>query len=171
MRSTTQDTQRRGEKRQGGFTLLETVVALLVMMVAGLGAVSLFAYSVNYNAGAADRSRAFAVAQRRMEQLRNTPYANLAAGVTVTSVQEGTQGTGLNDVRRFDMRTEIVDSLVVDGTARRKTIIVTVRPQDQIGAIGADGVQVPNAARRRDRWGSGSIRLITQRASLEMGPN
>lgn len=162
---------RREARHDGGFTLLETVIALLVMMIAGLGAVSMFAYSVNYNAGAADRARAFAVAQRQMEALRNTPYANLNAGVTVTTVQEGAQGTNLNDVRRFDMRTEIVDGLVIDGTPRRKTITVTVRPQDRIGAIPADGVQVPAAGARRDRWSSGSIRLITQRASLEMGPN
>lgn len=154
-----------------GFTLLETVIALLVMMVAGLGALSLFTYSVNYNAGASDRARAFAVAQRRMEVLRNTPYNNLAAGVTLTTAQEGSSGTNQNDLRRFDIRTEIIDDLVIDGTARRKTIVVTVRPQDRVGAIPADGVQQGAVGRRRDRWSSGSIRLMTQRASLEMGPN
>ncbi|HZG52163.1 MAG TPA: prepilin-type N-terminal cleavage/methylation domain-containing protein [Pyrinomonadaceae bacterium] len=65
-----------------GFTLIETTVAMLVMMVVGLGATSLFLYSVRYNSGASQRSTAMAVAQQRLEVLRGVPYnaAGLAFG-------------------------------------------------------------------------------------------
>ena len=143
----------RGEER--GFTLIETAISLLVMMVAGLGVVSLFAFSVTYNKGAADRARAAAIAQQRMEVIRNTPFNNLNAAFAAANsvaVQQGAQG---NDVRRFDVATTIVNDLVVAGTPRRKTITVTVTPQTTSG----------------QRWESGAVRLVTQRASHEMGPN
>jgi type II secretory pathway pseudopilin PulG len=57
-----------------GFTLIETTVAMLVMMIVGLSATSLFLYSVRYNSGASQRSVAMAVAQQRLELLRGTDY-------------------------------------------------------------------------------------------------
>jgi type II secretory pathway pseudopilin PulG len=59
-----------------GFTLIETTVAMLVMMIVGLSAASLFLYSVRYNSGASQRSIAMAVAQQRLEVLRGVDYAN-----------------------------------------------------------------------------------------------
>ncbi len=66
-----------------GFTLIETTIAMLVMMIVGLGATSLFLYSVRYNSGASQRSIAMAVAQQRLEVLRVADYddAGLAFGV------------------------------------------------------------------------------------------
>jgi type II secretory pathway pseudopilin PulG len=59
---------------KNGFTLIETTVAMLVMMVVGLGATSLFLYSVRYNSGASQRSIAMAIAQQRLETLRSVDY-------------------------------------------------------------------------------------------------
>ena len=67
-----------------GFTLLETCIALVIMMVVGLGAASLFFYSVTNNASARDRQLSMAVAQQQMERLRNTSFASLSATVTST---------------------------------------------------------------------------------------
>ena len=145
-------TSRREER---GFTLLETVISLLVMMIAGLGVVTLFAFSVNYNKGAADRARAFALAQQRMEVVRSTPFNDLNAAFAAANSVAVTQGAQRLDVRRFDVTTTIVADMVITGTPRRKTITVTVTPQ--------------NSAARQ--WGSGTITLVTQRASHEMGPN
>lgn len=57
-----------------GFTLIETAIAMLVMMVVGLGASSLFLYSVRYNTGGAQRSTAMALAQQRLELLHSVEY-------------------------------------------------------------------------------------------------
>jgi type II secretory pathway pseudopilin PulG len=90
-----------------GFTLIETTVAMLVMMVVGLGATSLFLYSVRYNSGAAQRSVAMAIAQQRLEILRGADYddAGLSFGThdpetivmapsTTTYTQSGSAGSG-----------------------------------------------------------------------------
>lgn len=66
--------KRQRMNNKNGFTLIETTVAMLVMMVVGLGATSLFLYSVRYNSGASQRSIAMAVAQQRLEVLRGVDY-------------------------------------------------------------------------------------------------
>src|SRR4028119_1840684 len=81
-----------------GFTLIETTVAMLVMMVVGLGATSVFLYAVRNNSGASQRSIAMAVAQQRLEVLRGADYgaAGLAFGThpTETVVLAPTTTTG-----------------------------------------------------------------------------
>jgi type II secretory pathway pseudopilin PulG len=69
---------KRQRMNNNGFTLIETTVAMLVMMVVGLGATSLFLYAVRYNSGASQRSIAMAVAQQRLEVLRGTDYSAAA---------------------------------------------------------------------------------------------
>jgi Tfp pilus assembly protein PilV len=57
-----------------GFTLMETAVALVIMMVVGLGVASLFAYATQSNTRADDRELAMAIAQKRMEWFRTIPF-------------------------------------------------------------------------------------------------
>jgi len=83
-----------------GFTLIETSIAMLVMLVVGLGASSLFLYAVRNNSGGAQRSLAMAIAQQRVEDLRGVEYtdAKLNFGVhpTQTVVIEGTTPASTN---------------------------------------------------------------------------
>jgi len=138
-----------------GFTLIETVIALVIMMVAGFGAISLFLFSINYNAGASDRARALALAQQRMETLRATSFGALAATTANPAPVAMTVNTndGGADRRTFNVQTVITDGLTISGQPRRKTIVVTVAP------LGAG------------RWSAGSVTLVAQRASTEVGPN
>jgi Tfp pilus assembly protein PilV len=126
------------------------------MMIAGLGVVTVFAFAVTYNQGAGDRARAYAVAQQKVEIIRTTPYADLTAALAAEHTDTVEDGESEIDLRRFDVTMTITtNELVIDGTPRRKTITVTVTPQSL-----SDG-----------RWSSGTVSLVTQRASTEMGPN
>lgn len=149
------ETQRDTARGERGFTLLETVIALVIMMIAGFGAISLFLFSINYNAGASDRARALALAQQRMEVLRATSFSALAATTANPAPVQMIVNTndGGADRRTFNVQTVITDGLTVSGEARRKTIVVTVAP------LGAG------------RWSAGSVTLVAQRASSELGPN
>lgn len=71
-----------------GFTLIETTIAMVVMMVVGLGASSLFLYAIRSNSGGESRSQALAVAQQRLEALRTVGFNDpaLAIGQTTTTV-------------------------------------------------------------------------------------
>jgi type II secretory pathway pseudopilin PulG len=96
-----------------GFTLIETTVAMLVMMIVGLSATSLFLYSVRNNSGASQRSVAMAVAQQRLEVLRGSDYdaaalnfgvygpeTVVAAPATTTSY---TQGSSIGGNQPYDI--------------------------------------------------------------------
>lgn len=89
---------------QRGFTIIETSIAMLVMMVVGLGAASLFVWAVTYNASATDRDLATLLAEQRVERLRTIVFdpdtrnlsvssgglgATAAAGVTENNVMSG----------------------------------------------------------------------------------
>ena len=147
-------TQRPARQRaEGGFTILETVIALFVAMVVGFGAISLFLFSANFNAGASDRARALALAQERMEMHRATPFAGLAAGTTNEEVNVGSTAAGKSDRRTFNVQTKILDDAAVPDS-RQKVVEVTVTPKE----VGT-------------RWTGGGVTLVLLRASDEIGDN
>jgi Tfp pilus assembly protein PilV len=129
-----------------GFTILETAFALVVMMVAALGAVSIFAYSIENNASAKDRELAMGVAQQHLEQLRNATFTD--ALLTATDV-EGRTTEVESAERRYTVVTTIADSEVVNGQPTLKTIRIRVTP---VGTLA-------------------SVTLVTHRATTVIGPN
>jgi Tfp pilus assembly protein PilV len=136
----------RGRRMRGerGFTLIETAIAMVVMMVAGLAATSLFVYSVKYNAGAADRATAQAIAQRQMESLRKTNYDSLAAATsTVTAAG-----------RNFTVNVAVCNdgTAACGGSTSVKRLTVTVTPANAGSA-----------------WALRSVTLITLRSSQTFG--
>ena len=141
--------RRAAAKGSRGFTLIETVIALFVALVVAFGAVSLFLFSINFNAGASDRARALAIAQRRLETLRSLPYASVTNTNSTVSFDDGS-ATGPNpDRRTFAITTQIENTAGVSNS-RQKTITVTVRPN--------------NAG----RWSSGAVTLRTYRSSTQV---
>jgi Tfp pilus assembly protein PilV len=143
----------RGGSGEKGFSILETVIALVIMLVIGFGAISLFLFSISYNAGASDRAHAFALAQQRIETLRSTTYANLTSATATANtgqVNVGSTTAGESDRRTFNVTTTIADQASATNS-RLKVITVTVTPV--------------NAG----RWSSGSVTLKIYRASITMG--
>lgn len=138
------------ESREHGFTLLETCMALVIMMVVGLGAASLFFFSVTNNSSGRDRQLSVAVAQQQMERLRNAPFANLSSTVTNTG---GSPKTVTNGGRQYRVTTSIASN--AGGTL--ETITVQATPAGG-GASWATG-------------NFGGVTLITQRAISTFGPN
>ena len=133
-----------------GFTLIETSIALVILMVTGLGAISLFMFSMNYGGGAADRALAFAIAQRHMEDIRNTPFASLPANGSTTVAEPVATG----DPRTFNVTTTVANDPDANVTAgSQKIITITVTPQNN------------------GRWSSGPVRLLAYRASNVRGVN
>ena len=110
---------------QRGFTLIETSISMVVMMVAGLAVSSLFAYSLQNNVGGADRALAMAVAQQQLEQLRSVAFedATLNVGTTTSTVTSGQ--------RSYSVVKAIANELNDDNSAKQlKKITITVTPTD-----------------------------------------
>jgi Tfp pilus assembly protein PilV len=102
---------------QQGFTLLEAAMALVVLMIIGLGIASLFTYAIRANSNADDRELAMAIAQKRMEWLRTIPFTtqtrHLAysfpnGGLGATSVAGVTEAV-TNAGRSYSVNTVIQD--------------------------------------------------------------
>lgn len=142
-------------KREDGFTLMETSIAFVLLMIVGLGAASLFFYAAINTSTANDRQLAMAVAQQRIEELRSVLFTD--GSLTATT---GTNANVTSAGRPYTVRTIITDGIVVNGQPTLKTITLRVTPQ------GAGS-----------RWSRtitslfGSVTITTQRSTLLLGPN
>jgi prepilin-type N-terminal cleavage/methylation domain-containing protein len=141
--------------RQHGFTLIETSIALVVMMVVALGAASLFAFSVYNNSGSSDRAQTLAIAQQALERLRHTKFsvsgtdASLAAGSLTQTVRRGGQNPQDPQdptARSYRIVSTIDDNPTTPGVdintlTTLKSITITVTPlgAGQSWASGAGG--------------------------------
>ena len=155
---------RSGER---GFTLAETAIALLIMMIASVGVLSLFTYAIKYNTGAKDRELAMAVAQKRMEWLRGIPYnastralayrypttANPTSGGLAATAANGVTETTTSAGRSYTVVTTITNrGGASDAASVVKTITIRVTPDGADDALG-------------------QVSLTTQRSILTTGTN
>jgi type II secretory pathway pseudopilin PulG len=143
------------QSNERGFTLMETAIALVILMIVGLGAASLFAYAASNTSTANDRQLAMAVGQQRIEELRAVLFTD--ASLTATT---GTDANVTSAGRPYLVRTVITDSNVIDGQPTLKTISVRVIP------LGAGPAWASNIASL-----FGSVTLTTERSTLLLGPN
>ena len=136
-----------GRKGERGFTLVETSISMVVMMVAGLAISSLFVFSMQNNVGGADRALAMAVAQQQLEQLRSVSYEDttLAVGTTTSTVTTG--GRSYSVVKTIAAETN--DDL---SSKQLKRITLTVSPLQ--GAL---------------NWTRSSVVLVSFRSTLASG--
>ena len=134
--------RQKSKQGQAGFTLLETTMALVVMMIGGLGIAAVFSFSIKNNTGARDRAAAIAVAQQETERLRNIQFNNAALNASTTTTTVSSGG------RNYTVRTTIADT-----TPTLKSIEVRVTP-----------------ASGNTQWTLGSVTLISQRAAFSTGP-
>lgn len=144
-----------GPSDESGFSILETAIALVLLAIVGLGAASLFFYAARHTVTAGDRDLAMAVAQQKIEQLRNVTFSDASLNATA-----GTTTTISRADRSYSVLTTITDSNVVNGAATTKTISVRVTPVDETSAWARNITTV-----------FGSVTLVSQRSALTVGPN
>ena len=133
-------------KGQRGFTIVETTIASLVMLVGALGVSSLFLFSTQNNIGGSERALAMAVAQQQLEQIRSVTFEDttLTAGTTTTTVTSGG--------RPYTVQRVVANETDAEGNAKQlKKITVRVTPKS-----------APN-------WISTPVELVTLRSTLAAG--
>ena len=140
-------------QEEQGFTLIETSIALVMMMIVGLGAASLFFYALGANSTARDRELSMAVAQQYMERLRNAPFEDLEATVTAMG---GANVTAISAGRQYTVQTTIAETVAGDATL--KTVTIQVTPAGTNALAGVQRV-------------FGGVTLITTRSTTGVGPN
>jgi Tfp pilus assembly protein PilV len=145
MKTKTPKTQ--NTKGQGGFTLLETAIASVVMMVGALAVSSLFVFSTQNNIGGSERALAMAVAQQQLEQIRSVSYED------ATLTAETKTFTIINGQHNYTVQREVVEEKNDDNSSKNlKRIKISVTPT----LAGADWTRTP-------------VVLVSYRSSLATG--
>lgn len=133
-----------------GFSLVECVIALLILMVVSLAIISVFNFSFRNSADARKRFAALLVAQERMEEVRNTPFSSLAAGTL-------TENTVIKDGLSYKVVRTITDTDLVVNT--------TTAPGPETKQITIDVTPLSSTSTRD------TVTLTTFRAVNRPGPN
>jgi len=123
---TTEAKRRRAATPERGFTLIETSIAMVIMIVAGLGVVSPFVYSISNNSGGNDRAVAISIAQQQVEQLRSVPFSDSILNVSAATVL--TPDTVSNGRTYRVTRTVTGSNNDDSGNPTLKTITIRVDP-------------------------------------------
>lgn len=140
---------KRDRRRDGGFTVVETAIALLILMIVGLGAASFILFSLRNNTGASLRAGALAIGQQQMEELRAVTFDNVEAGVTAGGGSPKT--------------------VTVAGQAYTVATAVTYSPSSASPLVKTITVDVTPVATAQASWIGTSVRFITTRATPKTG--
>src|SRR5215204_6073344 len=143
----TKTPKNKSAQNQRGFTLVETSISMVVMMVGALAVSSLFLFSTQNNVGGGERALAMAVAQQQLEQIRIMAFedASLDLGTITSTVRNGQ--------RNYTVEKIIADETNLDTSAKRlKRITIRVTPQ----------TAGPN-------WMRSTVELVSLRSTLAAG--
>lgn len=143
--------EKHNQKGEGGFTLIETSVAMVMLMVIVCGVLPLGVYALKYNSAAAIRAGAVTAAQRKLEQLRAGAFTSCLSSSEVVTV-------GPTESQSYT-----VDVTVTEVTATLKNITIVVTPQ---GRSTDGGVYSGNEA-----WMRGQVVVYTKRTTSTTGSN
>ena len=105
------------KQEQQGFTLLEAAIAMVVLMIIGLGVASLFTYAIHANSNADDRELALAIAQKRMEWLRTIPFTTQTRSLAYSFPNGGLAATtagGVTETVTNAGRSYVVNTVISD---------------------------------------------------------
>lgn len=124
-------------KDEDGFSLIETVIAMVVLSIALLGVVSVFAYSIKFNTGNNVRSQALAVLQQKAEQIRAAKFTPLVTDPTLIGGVKPVETLTAADNATYRVEVTVdddpfTDGLQVDSSKTIKEITIVVRLQQNI---------------------------------------
>lgn len=128
---------------------MEAAIALVILMIIGLGIASLFTYAIRANGNADDRELSMAIAQKRMEWLRTIPFTTQTRHVAYSYPNGGLEATStagvsetvINAGRSYTVVTVIQNLSTVPagnpdaGEPTSKSIQISVTPLGNVTAF------------------------------------
>jgi len=136
-------------KDPDGFTLIECVIALVILLVASLAVISVMNFSLRSNADGRKRQAAYMLATQRSEEVRNAVFSELTAGTTTeTNIM-------VDGIPYKVVRTIVDNDLVTTSTAPGpETKKITIAVSTVVNPMYAD-----------------TVTLVTYRSNIRPGPN
>lgn len=139
------------QKEVAGFTLIETCIAMVMLLVIVCGVLPLCVYALKYNSAAAIRAGAVTVAQRKLEQLRAGSFTSCISSSEVVT-------GGPTESQSYTVNVTVTD---VTTTLKKIQIVVTPKGRSTTG-----GVYSGN-----ESWMRGQVVVYTQRTASSTGSN
>jgi prepilin-type N-terminal cleavage/methylation domain-containing protein len=123
-----------GGKSQSGFSLIEVIIALSILLVAVLGVFATFTYATIYNGGNSRRSQALSVFQQEIELLRSAKFTPTIMDSTLTGGVKTPKTVTAVDGFSYLVEVTVDDDPFAVGTQTNnaktlKEITLTVTPQ------------------------------------------
>ena len=128
------------KKNESGFSLIEVIFALMILLIAVLGVFATFTYATIYNGGNSQRSQALFVSQQQIELLRSAKFtptimdSSLHGGVKPSVIVTAADGF------KYLVEVKIDDDPFTPGLSPRndtktlKEITITITPQSITGS-------------------------------------
>ncbi|GLI35734.1 type IV pilus modification PilV family protein [Desulforhabdus amnigena] len=91
-----------------GFTLIEVLVAMVILLLGLMGSLFGVMTALNYNLGNLLRNEAMTIAQERMENIRNINSATLDVAIDTMPTSETVQRQVRKAMRPFQVTTDVV---------------------------------------------------------------
>ena len=116
---------------EDGFSLVEVISAMVVLLIALLGVFTVFTYCVNFNAGNNSRAQALSVLQQETELLRSAKFTPFITDDALTGGVKPPKRVASADESRFSVQIVVDDDPFTDGiqtdfTRTLKEITLTV---------------------------------------------
>jgi len=127
-------------KSERGFSLIEVIIALVILMIVIMGVFAAFTYATVYNTGNSRRSQALSVLQEEVELLRSIKFSPLVAPAVIDPrLAGGVKAPRTVTRTATDKADYLVDITVdddpftpgtqIDATKTIKEITLTVTPR------------------------------------------
>jgi prepilin-type N-terminal cleavage/methylation domain-containing protein len=122
---------RRGPRR--GFTLVELMVAIVLITVGLLGSAALMATSLRYQRGAASREEMLALAEAKLDELRSYQNAPAGSGLKVRLAVGGSLTSSVanyyDEVNGPSLKPYRRRWQITQGTVRTRDVQIRVEPR------------------------------------------
>ena len=147
--------------KQKGFTLIEVMIALLVLLTGMLGVMSMQYYAVSGNASSREMRVATSLSQQMVENFKVTPYDSIVSGsqASVIPVNEAASSGGVDYTRTWWVLSDCI-ALALNGddnTCNPDLAVVCTSDPDN------SEVTQTSAIRVRKCWSdrNGAVRSVT----------
>jgi type IV pilus assembly protein PilV len=105
--------------RQQGFTLIEVMIALVILAAGLLALMTMQIVSIKSNAFSSEMTYASMLAQSRLEQIRNIQYASVNPGIVTDTVPASNATKGM----AYNVTTQVVNNTPATDM---KTVTLTI---------------------------------------------
>lgn len=124
-------------ENQSGFSLIEAVMAIVILLITLLGVFSVFTYAIVYNTGNNTRSQSLSVLQREIELVRSAKFTPAGTDDSITGGWKAPKHITSGDGSSYKVQIVVDDDPLtagnqIDTSKSLKEITITITPTNKV---------------------------------------